>query len=152
MFDPEILSGVYGLNPTIMWIAVTVGLLLYVIGYFAGGRLTIKRILMCTIVVTVVGVLALPVPMAVFKLVKQQYNVKVVYDNPSNGNAPVSPQAPASSQPDTTNLEQPPKKGAPVSLQAVTLFIYILWTAFLVGMGIFFYETLIVTTQEADRR
>jgi hypothetical protein len=42
--------------------------------------------------------------------------------------------------------------GVPFSLQILTLVMYLVWSAFLIGMGIFLYETLTVTAEEAEKR
>ena len=155
MFDTDLLPIIAGISPTIMWIAITVGVLLYIIGYFAGGRLTLSRIIVCTLIVTVIGVLALPAPMVAYRVVKQQFNIVTVHVE-EDGSFTTLTTAPKSTKTDTSRAPQATTNNTsgsiPASFQVVTLVMYIIWTAFLVGMGILFYETLIVTAEEADRK
>lgn len=161
MFDRDLIPFLYGLNSTVMWISLTVGFLLFVIGYFAGGRLTKGRILMCTIAVTLIGVLSLPAPMSLFKIIKEQYAVETYVEKrpitfPSSKSANENTSTAANDQGEN-NPAQPgtlveAKDQMPIAFQVLALVLHILWTAFLVAMGIFFYETLIVTAEEADRR
>ncbi len=162
MFDRDLIPFLYGLNSTIMWISLTVGILLFIIGYFAGGRLTLGRILMCTAVVTLISVLSLPAPMALFRVLKHEYNVETYIDK-RPANIPSNDQPSNESSSSTTNNQAEAaaqgenKTGAsqsriPIPFQVLTLVMHIVWTAFLVAMGIFFYETLIVTAQEAEKR
>ncbi len=157
MFDRDLLPFIAGINPTIMWIAVTVGVLLYVIGYFAGGRLTMSRIVTCTVVVTVIGVLSLPLPMIAYRVIKEQFNIVTVQVEKDGSITKLTPKTSPPNTPPTgaqatessTNDNQ---ENIPVSFQVLTLVMYIVWTGFLIGMGILFYETMIVTTDEADRK
>ncbi|MGH7454728.1 MAG: hypothetical protein ACRENG_25455, partial [bacterium] len=66
MFDERLLPFIANISPTVMWIAITVGLLLFVIGYFAGGNKTLRRIGMCVLLVNIVGALALPGPIKLY--------------------------------------------------------------------------------------
>ena len=157
MFDTDLLPIVARLSPTIMWIALTVGILLYIIGYFAGGRMTLNRILTCTILVTLIGVLALPAPMVAYRIVKQQYDLVTVHVEKDGTITKIPAQdARSTTKADSQKAAQNATNGAddivPVSFQMLTLVMYIIWTAFLVGMGIFFYETLIVTAEEIDKK
>lgn len=144
------------MNPTIMWIAITVGILLYIIGYFAGGRLTLSRILTCTLLVTVIGVLALPAPMIIYRVVKKQFNVVTAREEKDGSFTKLTYEeiAPPSSADSakTANGAGNMQETVSTPFQVLTLVMYIIWTAFLVGMGIFFYETLIVTAEEIDKR
>jgi len=155
MFDKDLLPFIAKLDPTIMWIALTVGLILFVIGYFAGGRLQMAKIFITMTVVTVVSVLALPAPMLLFRVMKQQYNVKTVYlGQQGGGNAGESPAAnqPENEEQQGAGGEESPESGVPMPFQILTLILHIAWSAFLVGMAIFLYETFITTAQEAEPR
>lgn len=161
MFDRDLIPFLYGLNSTVMWISLTVGFLLFVIGYFAGGRMTIGRIVMCTFAVTLIGVLSLPAPMSLFKVIKEQYQVETYYDKQptsfpaqqaANNDAPTTASNADESRPVQQAAPQEAKNQVPISFQVLALVLHILWTGFLVAMGIFFYETLIVTAEEADKR
>jgi hypothetical protein len=46
------------ISPTVVWVAFFIGLLLYIIGYFAGGKLSIGKIFLCIILASVIGFLA----------------------------------------------------------------------------------------------
>ncbi|MCG3118184.1 MAG: hypothetical protein ALAOOOJD_00347 [bacterium] len=157
MFDENLLPFIARLNPTIMWIALTVGLLLFVIGYFAGGKLAMGRIGMCVLLVTIIGVLALPLPMRLFSLVEKGLNVKtsVVQSNEANkkSQTPAKPK-PAKITADSTATDGEDKigEGVPFSLQLLTFILYLVWSSFLIAMGIFLYETLTVTAEEAEKR
>jgi len=151
MFDKDILPMIAHLNPTIMWIALTVGLLLYVIGYFAGGKMKQGRILLCTAMVTLIGVLALPVPMNINSFFKYQFvgeSARTI-SPVTNGQQTQAGPAFQSSDQSAAPQEAP---SIPVSYQVVVLILYVIWIAFLVAMGIYFYETLVVTTEEVDVR
>ncbi|GEM_PF-3186506 len=164
MFDENLLPFIARLNPTIMWIALTVGLLLFVIGYFAGGKLAMGRIGMCVLLVTILGTLSLPAPMRLFSLVEKGLNVKTTVVG-SDGKAaavnsktktvakPKAAKDPAdSTATDSAGEDGEPGAGVPFSLQLLTLILYLVWSAFLVAMGIFLYETLTVTAEEAEKR
>lgn len=161
MFDRDLIPFLYGLNSTVMWISLTVGFLLLVIGYFAGGRMTFGRIVLCTFAVTLIGVLSLPAPMALFKVIKEQYQVETYFEKQPTSYAPeknkndTAPAATPSQVENRQGQQAAPteeKNQVPISFQVLALVMHILWTAFLVAMGIFFYETLIVTAEEADKR
>jgi hypothetical protein len=160
MFDENLLPFIARLNPTIMWIALTVGLLVFVIGYFAGGKLAMGRIGMCILLTTILGMLALPAPMKLFSLVERGLNVKTTVvgsgeeakaktsSKPKTNNTSTST-APADT---ASNTGEAPGADVPFSLQLLTLVMYLVWSAFLIGMGIFLYETLTVTAEEAEKR
>lgn len=161
MFDRDLMPFLFGLNSTIMWISLTVGILLFIIGYFAGGRLSLGRIIMCTSIVTFISVLSLPAPMALYQVVKDQFSVQTYFDNqPTTTSDKISSKnnSPAASSNQKENASTQENKPAdaqvqvPVSFQVLTLVMHVVWTAFLIAMGIFFYETLIVTAQEAEKR
>jgi len=163
MFDENLLPFIANLNPTIMWIALTVGLLLFVIGYFAGGKLAMGRIGMCVLLTTIIGALALPAPIRLFSLVQKGLNVKTGViessgdDTTASAKAKASPKADKTSTSSTTpsdpaNGDDAAGASVPFSLQLLTLLMYLVWSAFLVAMGIFLYETLTVTAEEAERR
>jgi hypothetical protein len=159
MFDEKILPFIANISTTVMWIAVTVGLLLFVIGYFAGGNKTLKRIGMCVLLVTIVGVLALPAPMKLYSLVERGLNLQTVIIGTSEQDTTKSTVDKKATP--TNRLKTAPAGSnngsgvvydkAPVSLQLLTFVLYLLWTAFLVGMGIFLYETFTVTAEEAEK-
>ncbi|MDZ7290522.1 MAG: hypothetical protein ONB44_02945 [candidate division KSB1 bacterium] len=161
MFDERLLPFIANISPTIMWIALTVGLLMFVIGYFAGGKLTLGRITMCVIIVTIVSVLALPAPIKLYTLVERGIDIRTTFVS-------VAQEDTTKSVASTTSTNQSGPKAmstvktkegkvvveqeVPFSLQLFTFILYVFWTAFLIGMGIFLYETLTVTAQEAERR
>ncbi|MCI0695693.1 hypothetical protein L0337_27285 [candidate division KSB1 bacterium] len=159
MFDEKILPFIASISPTVMWIAITVGLLLFVIGYFAGGNKTLGRIGMCVLLVIIVGALALPAPMKLYSLVERGLNLQTVII--STGEQDTTKSAVAKQSTPTTRTKTAPTgsnngsevvyENAPVSLQLFTFLLYLLWTAFLVGMGIFLYETFTVTAEEAEK-
>jgi len=162
MFDENLLPFIARLNPTIMWIALTVGLLLFVIGYFAGGKLAMGRIGMCVLLTTVLGALSLPAPMRLFSLVERGLNVKTTVvgsdgkEAAANSKTATSAKAKTAKSPaDSTTTagdDDDIGAGVPLSLQLLTLILYLVWSAFLIGMGIFLYETLTVTAEEAEKR
>ena len=160
MFDRDLMPFLLTMNSTVMWISLTVGILLFVIGHFAGGRLTTGRIWMCTGVVTLISVLALPAPMALYHVVKEQFAVDTYVENrqvtfpqqTSVANSSASTNDQKENAPIVENQPATAPVQAPMSFQVLTLVMHIIWTAFLVAMGIYFYETLIVTTQEAEKR
>jgi len=163
MFDENLLPFIARLNPTIMWIALTVGLLLFVIGYFAGAKLAMGRIGMCVLLVTILGALSLPAPMRLFSLVERGLNVRTMVvgsdgkEAAVNSKVKTTAKAKAATDPaDSTATdgagEDEPGAGVPFSLQLLTLILYLVWSAFLIGMGIFLYETLTVTAEEAEKR
>jgi hypothetical protein len=158
MFDESLLPFIAKISPTIMWIALTVGLLLFIIGYFAGAKLTLGRIWMCVLIVIIVGTLALPAPMTLFSLVAERENVKTV-KLPKEKATPTAndKQSTAQSQAKTSPSESKTEvveidENVPLQLQILTFFLYIAWIGFLVAMGIFLYETWTVTAQEAEKR
>jgi hypothetical protein len=162
MFDENLLPFIARLNPTIMWIALTVGLLLFVIGYFAGGKLAMGRIGMCVLLTTIIGALALPAPIKLFSLVEKGLNVRTaVIENKGADSSATAKSLPKSKADKTSTGSTTSSDTAtdaelggnvPFSLQLLTLLMYLMWTAFLIGMGIFLYETLTVTAEEAERR
>lgn len=48
-------------NSTIVWIALFIGIVLYIIGYFAGGKLSKGKIFMCIGLTSIIGFLARPI-------------------------------------------------------------------------------------------
>jgi hypothetical protein len=163
MFDENLLPFIAALNPTIMWIALTVGLLLFIIGYFAGAKLAIGRIGMCVLLTTVIGVLSLPAPMKLFSLVEKGLDVKTIVvgseekETTANSKAKTPVKAKTTQSPaDTTATDGAGDDeigaGVPFSLQLLAFVLYLIWSAFLIGMGIFLYETLTVTAEEAEKR
>lgn len=161
MFDENLLPFIARLNPTIMWIALTVGLLVFVIGYFAGGKLAMGRIGMCILLVTVLGALSLPAPIRLFSLVERGLNVKTMVvggeEKEGDANAKAKNSTKAKSTRNATDSTATAEDddigaGVPFSLQLLTFILYLVWSAFLIGMGIFLYETLTVTAEEAEKR
>ncbi|MCK6561034.1 hypothetical protein HUU39_16630 [candidate division KSB1 bacterium] len=159
MFDKDLLPLIHNMNTTVMWIALTVGILLYIIGFFAGGRMTKGRILLCVILVTAIGILGLRVPMLVFSVIKDQYHLVTLPESelgkyPEKKNIKGAEPKPADSaaQSLTGNEGSEEATAVPLSFQVLSLVLYTAWIAFLVGMGVFFYETLIVTAEEIDKR
>jgi len=164
MFDENLLPFIARLNPTIMWIALTVGLLVFVIGYFAGGKLAMGRIGMCVLLVTILGALSLPAPMRLFSLVEKGLNVRTTVVGSDGKEAAVNSKTKTAAK--TKAAKDPADStatagagedddigaGVPFSLQLLTLILYLVWSAFLIGMGIFLYETLTVTAEEAEKR
>lgn len=158
MFDENLLPFIARLNPTIMWIALTVGLLVFVIGYFAGGRLAMGRIGICILLVTILGALALPAPIKLFSLVERGLDVKTtVGGTGEETKVKTSPKpktnntSTTTASADTASSEDDIVSNVPFSLQILTLVMYLVWSAFLIGMGIFLYETLTVTAEEAEK-
>ncbi|MGH7597672.1 MAG: hypothetical protein ACREOI_15075 [bacterium] len=159
MFDEKLLPFIANISPTVMWIAVTVGLLLFVIGYFAGGSKTLRRIGMCILLVNIIGALALPAPMKLYTLVERGLNLQTVIIGTSEQDTTKSavdkkatPSSRAKTAPTNGNDgREVVYENAPISLQLFTFTLYLLWTAFLVGMGIFLYETFTVTAEEAEK-
>jgi len=49
----------------------------------------------------------------------------------------------------TTDTTQGPQPTSGTGEEIANLFLYMVWTAFLVGMGIFLYEAMTVTADEA---
>lgn len=156
MFDKDLLPLIYNMNTTIMWIAVTVGILLFIIGYFAGGREKMGRIILCTFTITVISLLGMRVPMLIFSAIKDNYKL-VTLEQSEVGDYLKKQEAEKNSGSATekqvsNNSGNPATVDVPVAFQILTLFLYTFWIAFLVGMGIFFYETVIVTAEEIDKK
>ncbi|MBN1351655.1 hypothetical protein JXJ21_19730 [candidate division KSB1 bacterium] len=42
-------------NPTVVWVAFIIGLLIYLFGYIAGGKLSFGKIILCISVATIIG-------------------------------------------------------------------------------------------------
>ncbi|MDZ7268767.1 MAG: hypothetical protein ONB48_13600 [candidate division KSB1 bacterium] len=159
MFDKDLLPMIYQMNTTVMWIAVTVGILLYIIGFFAGGRMTKGRILLCTLTVTTIAILGLRVPMLVFGVIKDQYHLVTLpeaeiekYQAKKNLKGAAQKPAGTAAQSESASNGSEEVTEIPLSFQVLSLVLYTAWVAFLVGMGIFFYETLIVTAEEIDKK
>jgi len=133
MFEGDKIALVGQISDVIMWVSLTVGLLIFVIGYFAGAKRSLTKILICTIVATVVGALAMRVPIAAhdFLLGKKAAQEQVT-DKAA---------APATAKPQQTS--------GGIGEEIANLLLFMIWTAFLVGMGIFLYEAMTVTADEA---
>jgi len=160
MFDENFLPFIAGISPTIMWIAVTVGLLLFVIGYFAGAKLAMGRIGMCILLVSIVGALALPAPIKLFSVILHGMNLRTTVADIGEEAASEKAKTSTKDNADKTSTTSTPTDPAnndsggkvPFSLQLLSFLLYLIWTAFLVAMGIFLYETLTVTAEEAEKR
>ncbi len=158
MFDRDLIPFLFGLNSTVMWIALTVGLLLFIIGYIAGGSKNFMRLIGAIIMATLISVLSLPAPMALYKVIKEQFGVETYYENKSvsapskNADTEKAAEQPPKTETNSTDGSAVKVHTVPLSFQALTLVLYIVWTIYVVGMGVFFYETLITTVQEADKK
>lgn len=132
MFEGDKIALVGQISDVIMWVALTVGLLIFVIGYFAGAKRALTKILICTLVATVVGTLAMRVPIAVhdFLLGKKAAQVQTT-DKAATPTAKTQQTA------------------AGIGEEIANLLLFMIWSAFLVGMGIFLYEAMTVTADEA---
>ena len=133
MFEGDKIALVGQISDVIMWVALTAGLLIFVIGYFAGARRALSKILICTIISTAVGTLAMRVPIAVHDFLTGKKTV----------------QAQVTGKSGTTDTTQAPQPTSGTGEEIANLFLYMVWTAFLVGMGIFLYEAMTVTADEA---
>ena len=134
MFEGDKIALVSQISDVIMWVALTAGLLIFVIGYFAGAKRSMTKIMICTLIATVVGTLALRVPIAVHDFVTGKKTVQVE----------------ASSKQVTANTATTTQQSASgVGEEIANLLLFMIWTAFLVGMGIFLYEAMTVTADEA---
>lgn len=136
MFDGEKIALVGDISDVIMYVSLTAGLLIFVIGYFAGAKSSLSKIFICTLIATAVGVLSLRVPIAVHDFLTG----KKTAQEQLTGNAATSP-------PTTAKPVQKSESGTGEGI--ANLFLYIVWTGFLVGMGIFLYEAMTVTASEA---
>ena len=45
-------------SPTVAWVAFIIGILLYIVGYFAGGKYGTAKIFTCIVITTIIGFLA----------------------------------------------------------------------------------------------
>src|SRR5574341_767541 len=119
MFDEKLLPFIANLSPTIMWIALTVGLLLFVIGYFAGGKMAIGRIGICVILVSIISALALPAPMKMYSLVEKGLDITTAFvATASNDTTKTTDKKAANSDSREVTYES-----APVSLQLFTFVL-----------------------------
>jgi hypothetical protein len=132
MFDGDRIALVGQVSDVIMYVALTAGLLIFVIGYFAGAKSSMTKIFICTLIATAVGTLSLRVPIAVHDFL--------------TGNKPAQEQLADKTTPDATTTQ---KSEGGTGEGIANLFLYIVWTSFLVGMGIFLYEAMTVTASEA---
>jgi hypothetical protein len=147
MFDEKLLPFIANLSPTIMWIALTVGLLLFVIGYFAGGKMAIGCIGICVILVSIISALALPAFMKMYSLVEKGLDITIAFVGAASNDIIKTTDKNATN----SNGSEVTYQTAPVSLQLFTFVLYIIWTAFIIAMSIFLYETLTVTAEEAEK-
>jgi len=133
MFESDKIALVGQVSDVIMYVALTAGLLVFVIGYFAGARVTMHKIIACTLIVALVGTLALRLPIAVHDLITGKKSAKELITT--------TPTTPA----------KPPEKPSlvPSGEAVANLLLYIIWTSLLVGMGIFLYEAMTVSAREA---
>ncbi|MCA9742887.1 MAG: hypothetical protein H6695_00670 [Deferribacteres bacterium] len=69
--NPDSIDGlirqIEGLPKEGIYVAIAIGLLLFIIGWFGGTKNTPKKVLTCIILVTVVGIFSLPVATALYK-------------------------------------------------------------------------------------
>lgn len=135
MFEMDKIAFVGEVSDVVMYVSLTAGLLIFVIGYFAGARDSLTKIFVCTLIVTALGTVALRVPLAVhdFFISEKSKTTQPVTTAP-----PASTPAPG---PKTSLKEEGEKFG--------NFILYVIWTGFLVGMGIFLYESMTVTAHEA---
>ena len=132
MFESDKIALVGHVSDVVMYVALTAGLLILVIGYFAGAKKSMSKIMICTILVTVVGTLALRVPMAVHDLVTGKKSVQEQLFKKAGAAQPVQTEKPA-----------------PTGETIANLILYMMWTGFLVCIGIFLYEAMTTTAEEA---
>lgn len=144
MFETDKIAFVSQVSDVAMYVALTVGLLIFVVGYFAGARYSLRKIFVCTLVVAAVGTVALRIPMALHDVVQGGKKAPAATSQQMNGKTSVALRGQA--------VPAPAKEERAMSISRegiANLLIYVVWTSFLVGMGIFLYETLIVTSREA---
>jgi hypothetical protein len=134
MFEAEKIALVGQVSDVVMYVALMAGVLILIVGYFAGAKKYLHKIFACTIIVTVVGTLALRVPIAIHDFFS---------DNKSNQEQ-VTNKSPA-----TTAANQPKKSVALSGEAFANLLLYLVWTGVHIGMGIFLYEAMTVTADEA---
>ena len=69
------------INPTIAWVALIIGLLLLIVGYFAGGRLNVSKIIICVIFTSVLGFLGRSVlnPVMIFMVASLNLDVRTAF-------------------------------------------------------------------------
>jgi hypothetical protein len=135
MFDGERIALVGQVSDVIMYVALTAGLLIFVIGYFAGAKSSMTKIFICTLIATAVGTLSLRVPIALHDFVTGKKSVQEQLTSKSATPPPAVKEAESSNSGTGEGV--------------LNLFLYIVWTGFLVGMGIFLYEAMTVTASEA---
>jgi len=133
MFEKDSIALVGQVSDVVMYVALTGGLLIFVIGYFAGAKRTMNKIFICTIIATAVGTLAMRVPIAIHDFVTG--NKTVLQQTATKTGAA------AAAKPQTTDTG--------TGEEIANLLLYMIWTAFLVSMGIFLYEAMTVTADEA---
>ena len=90
-----------------IWVSCAIGLLLYVIGWFGGTKLTLNKIASCIVITILVGIFSIPVAVLAYRWLLYSFGVIIAFS-----------------------------------------VVYIVWIAYLLGMAISLYETLIVTAEE----
>lgn len=133
MFELDKIALIGQISDVVMYVALTAGFLIIVVGYFAGAKDSMGKILTCTIIVIAVGTLSLRVPIAVHDFVTGKKTAQETITTKSSAAVP-------------QRAEQPP---ASTGEAVANLFLYMIWTGFLVSMGIFLYEAMTVTAREA---
>jgi len=138
MFEADKIAFVSQVSDVVMYVSLTAGLLILVIGYFAGARENINKIIACALIVTTVGVLALRIPIAIHDFIGGKKTAPVQSSEQVTDKAPV------------TNSDKAEPKSSGLSGEGMlNFFLYVGWTGFLVCMGIFLYEAMTVTAREA---
>jgi hypothetical protein len=101
----------------IIFVALLFGVVMYIIGQFAGGKLNRSKILASIIVATAVGFIARSVLICV-----QVFLTKGLASVIGN---------------------------EMVAATIIDFFLYTIWIAFIAGIAVYFYETIVVTAKEA---
>lgn len=63
------------ISPTVTWVAFLIGFLFYIIGYFAGGKLSPGKIAMCIVITSIIGFLSRAVLNPVMLFLTQSLNI-----------------------------------------------------------------------------
>jgi hypothetical protein len=50
-----------------IYVAIAVGLLLYIIGWFGGTKHSLKKVIACVVIVTLIGIFSLPIAAYIFE-------------------------------------------------------------------------------------
>jgi len=62
-------------NPTIVWVAFIIGLLIYLFGYIAGGRLSPGKIILCIIISSIIGFFSKSIMNPIFTLLVSTFGI-----------------------------------------------------------------------------